>query len=311
MRNLSRAAIGAVMAAVLTLGVMTSTALPAHGLVRTCTSATPVSLRPTLRYGDTGSCVTVAQTLLLGRGYTLGGYNATGTFATYTLRAAKLFQSDRYLMADGVIGPLTWAALTTNPPSTTSRTDSRTGSQLDKPFVVDDIAVISRNHPVTSAFKPLPASAVPYGLIPRAQTAYDQMVAAARSAGVTLRMNNAYRDYATQKAIYERALVTYPSPELAMLEVAPPGRSEHQLGSTVDFTDAAGTTGAAFASTAAGRWLWANAHRFGFILRYPPDKVAIVGYTYEPWHYRHIGTGPAARFGPNHTLTLEEYLQIR
>ena len=33
-------------------------------------------------------------------------------------------------------------------------------------------------------------------------------------------------------------------------------------------------------------WLAENAHRYGFILRYPRGKEEITGTSYEPWHYR-------------------------
>ena len=32
-----------------------------------------------------------------------------------------------------------------------------------------------------------------------------------------------------------------------------------------------------------------NAHKYGFILRYPEKKEFITGYTYEAWHYRYVG----------------------
>jgi LAS superfamily LD-carboxypeptidase LdcB len=44
-----------------------------------------------------------------------------------------------------------------------------------------------------------------------------------------------------------------------------------------------------FANTKEAKWLAENAHRFGFILRYPEDKVAVTGYSYEPWHFRFVG----------------------
>ena len=61
------------------------------------------------------------------------------------------------------------------------------------------------------------------------------------------------------------------------------------------------------ASTSAFAWISANAHKFGFILRYPEDKVAETGISYEPWHYRYVGRYHATKI---HTLglCLEEYV---
>ena len=50
-----------------------------------------------------------------------------------------------------------------------------------------------------------------------------------------------------------------------------------------------------------------NAHRFGFILRYPKGKEDITGFKYEPWHYRYVGVEIATEIY-NKNITLEEYL---
>ena len=88
---------------------------------------------------------------------------------------------------------------------------------------------------------------------------------------------------------------------------ARPGTSEHQTGLCVDFvTSKAGLT-TAFENTDAFRWLAANAYRFGFILRYPADKVDVTKYSYEPWHYRFVGREAATEIALRN-LTLEEFL---
>lgn len=88
---------------------------------------------------------------------------------------------------------------------------------------------------------------------------------------------------------------------------ARPGTSEHQTGLCVDFvTSTAGLT-QAFENTDAFRWLSVNAYRFGFILRYPADKVDITKYSYEPWHYRFVGREAATEITLRN-LTLEEFL---
>ena len=71
-------------------------------------------------------------------------------------------------------------------------------------------------------------------------------------------------------------------------------------------TSTAGLT-QAFENTDAFRWLSVNAYRFGFILRYPADKVDITKYSYEPWHYRFVGREAATEITLRN-LTLEEFL---
>lgn len=59
-----------------------------------------------------------------------------------------------------------------------------------------------------------------------------------------------------------------------------------------------------------GRMAFANAHVFGFILRYPKDKQHITGVIYEPWHLRYVGR-EAAKEIYDSGVCLEEYLANR
>ena len=63
----------------------------------------------------------------------------------------------------------------------------------------------------------------------------------------------------------------------------------------------------AYGNTAEGKWLAKNAHKYGFIIRYPKGKEDITGYEYEPWHLRYVGKDAAAEIY-SRGVTLEEYL---
>lgn len=67
--------------------------------------------KPTLRKGDKGAWVTLAQTELKNKGYDLGKYGVDGDFGSATEKAVKQFQNDNGLKVDGIIGSATWAAL--------------------------------------------------------------------------------------------------------------------------------------------------------------------------------------------------------
>jgi D-alanyl-D-alanine carboxypeptidase len=67
---------------------------------------------------------------------------------------------------------------------------------------------------------------------------------------------------------------------------------------------------ACFGTTPQGQWLAANAWRFGFLLRYPADKVDVTGYTYEPWHFRYIGVDLATEMHNTGVTTLEEFFGV-
>lgn len=84
----------------------------ASGLVRSCSSTTPVAGRPLLRKGDTGSCVKLLQSLLIAKGYSVGSAGADGDFGTNTDHAVRRFQHDYLALAiDGQVGAKTWGVL--------------------------------------------------------------------------------------------------------------------------------------------------------------------------------------------------------
>ena len=94
-------------------------------------------------------------------------------------------------------------------------------------------------------------------------------------------------------------------------DTALPGQSEHQTGLCVDFITHSmqGQLDNDFEQTEAFSWLKENAWKYGFVLRYPEDKVNITGYTYESWHYRFVGLDVASIMYQT-GLCYEEYLEI-
>lgn len=186
--------------------------------------------------------------------------------------------------------------------------DTRKGSQLNQPYQVDGVIVVSKAHPVSARYGP-PDPAGPYGLNADANRALATMTAAAKKAGVKIVVRSGYRSYATQKQVYNNALRNYPSVASAKRYNAPPGASEHQTGLGMDLWDGV-TWSLPMANTATGKWLHKHCHEYGFILRYPKGKEKITGYAYEPWHFRYVGTDVAARFGTGNTRSLEEVLGL-
>ncbi|MBL8967407.1 MAG: M15 family metallopeptidase [Spirochaetaceae bacterium] len=112
---------------------------------------------------------------------------------------------------------------------------------------------------------------------------------AAREAGVVLLVGSAYRSFAYQKGVFERSVAAEGLAETER-SIAAPGRSQHQLGSALDFAP----IDESFAETAASRWLAANAGAFGFSLSYPEGMTARTGYKWESWHFRYLGKSAAA-----------------
>ena len=71
----------------------------------------PTTDKPTLRKGSSGEYVTLLQTMLIQRGYSVGATGADGKYGTNTFNAVKQFQKDSGLVADGICGKNTWCAL--------------------------------------------------------------------------------------------------------------------------------------------------------------------------------------------------------
>lgn len=185
--------------------------------------------------------------------------------------------------------------------------DKRKGSQLDQPYAVNGIIVVSKAHPISAKYGPPKPSA--HHLDAPAAEALAKMTAAAKKVGVRIVVRSGYRSYATQKAVYARALRNYPSEASAKAYNAPPGASEHQTGLSMDLWDGV-TWSLPMANTATGKWLHKHCHEYGFILRYPRDKQKITGYNYEPWHFRYVGVDVASQFPSSNKLTLEEFLGL-
>jgi D-alanyl-D-alanine carboxypeptidase len=133
--------------------------------------------------------------------------------------------------------------------------------------------------------------------------------AAKEEAGYVLCARSGYRSYNTQTSLYSSYVNSY-GQQAADKYSAKPGQSEHQTGLSIDITCEAlnyklDTT---FGETDEGKWVSENAHRFGYIIRYPKGKEEITGYSYEPWHIRYLGIELSEEVYES-GLTLEEYFQ--
>ncbi len=119
----------------------------------------------------------------------------------------------------------------------------------------------------------------------------SSLMEAAKADGVDLRITSAFRSFASQKSLKTSYSVLYGRGANAFS--ADQGYSEHQLGTTVDFTTAS-SNGAlvGFEKTKANEWLTQHAHEYGFVLSYPKANAY---YQYEPWHWRFVGKPLASK----------------
>lgn len=129
---------------------------------------------------------------------------------------------------------------------------------------------------------------------------YDQFIKMWKAAGnenLKLIINSAYRTFEDQEFTYDNSSDDY---------AARPGFSEHQTGLALDIITDDEHNGNNFDQTDEFKWLQTNAHKYGFIFRYPQNKEHITGYAYEPWHYRYLGIELATKVYES-GLTYDEY----
>ena len=142
-------------------------------------------------------------------------------------------------------------------------------------------------------------------LVKEAKEAFETLSENAKKDGMNVIAMSSYRSYNYQVNLYNN-YVAQDGKEAADKYSARPGYSEHQTGLAVDVynLDLPYTS---FEETEEFTWMQENAYKYGFILRFPKDKVDITGYQYESWHYRYVGKKVAKEIKDNN-LTLEEYI---
>ncbi|MDR4886051.1 VanY-A/VanY-F/VanY-M family D-Ala-D-Ala carboxypeptidase [Fredinandcohnia sp. QZ13] len=124
---------------------------------------------------------------------------------------------------------------------------------------------------------------------------FSEMVLAAENEGVSnFVITSGFRDFEEQSALYLNKGSAY---------ALPAGHSEHNLGLSLDI----GSTQMMMAEAPEGKWIEKNAWKYGFILRYPENKMDITGIQYEPWHIRYVGL-PHSAIMKEKNFVLEEYL---
>lgn len=195
---------------------------------------------------------------------------------------------------------------------------------LEKPLLAN------KQYPLGEDYAPEKLSQIPtdltlygknIGMENEAAEAAVQLLRALHKAGYTdIMITSGYRTYAYQQSLFNTYLsqeqAKHPdwSRERCEQEVltysARPGTSEHQTGLCMDLISTQNVVlDESFAENPVYAYLQENAHRFGFILRYPEGKESVTGYTYEPWHYRYVGVAVAEKMhAEDPSMTLEEYL---
>jgi len=133
--------------------------------------------------------------------------------------------------------------------------------------------------------------------------------AEAAAAGLDISVQSAYRSFERQQDLFGTATARF-GVAGAELRSARPGFSEHQTGLAVDVGGGGCDIERCFGDTAEGRWVVANAHRTGWLVRYPLGSEQVTGYQYEPWHLRYVGPELATEMHETGVATLEEFFGL-
>ncbi len=140
-----------------------------------------------------------------------------------------------------------------------------------------------------------------------AAEALENLFNEALEEGISLYGRTGYRSYQAQEEIFINFVNNHGYQEARTFS-AKPGQSEHQTGLAMDITAESVDyrLSGDFGETEEGQWVGENAHKHGFIIRYPKEKEEITGYIYEPWHLRYVGVDLATELYES-GLTMEEY----
>lgn len=324
----------------------TPTPLPAYGnAMQVTVDPSLPTPGPLLRTGSTGKSVIDLQNRLKELGYYTG--EVDGQFGPATESAVRLFQHQHGLDVDGKVGSQTNAVLysaqatrlmiTPAPAPTATPTLAPTNEPIvlpvqtppglpgvqenGMPLLVNreqhlpegyqTVDLVMMRSYCDSSVVTIKGSEIQGERI--AVDALMTMLRAAQAEGLKKwQVNAGYRSVAYQQQLFDDRVYAYRQEGLSGSEarakvrqtVADPGASEHHTGLAFDVAVTGEPT---FATTKQSSWLAQHCWEYGFIIRYPLDKVDITGFSYEPWHIRYVGV-EHSMIMYRENLCLEEYL---
>ncbi len=185
----------------------------------------------------------------------------------------------------------------------------------------DDLLVlVNKEYKLPSSYTPNDLVKVGEDVIRRGSSYYlrsividdlENLVNDAKNEGIDLSIVSGYRSYSTQANTYQY-WINYNNGCVSCADriSARAGHSQHQLGTTLDFSSSEinDKLGSQFDNTKASNWLKENTYKYGFVIGYPKGYESVTGYSYESWHYRYIGKENALEM-KNSGKILETYLR--
>ena len=167
---------------------------------------------------------------------------------------------------------------------------------LSKDYEVEDLKTISKTYSYGDNKK----------LNKEAYDAFISLADDAKKEGYTILIVSSYRTYQDQEDVWKDYKASFGTKK-ADAYAARAGSSEHETGLAIDVADY-NDKNDKFEATESFKWMQTNAHKCGYILRYPKGKENITGYSYEAWHYRYVGIDTATKVY-NEGITYDEYYE--
>lgn len=175
--------------------------------------------------------------------------------------------------------------------------------------------LVNKNNKLTSDYIPYDLEVIDINyscedkyLRHEARINFEKLAKKAKEEGFNIIAVSTYRSYDYQERLYNKYVIDKGF-YYADMASARAGHSEHQTGLAVDVANS-NLDYDNFEDTKEFNWMKNNAHKYGFILRYPKGMFHITGFKYEPWHYRYVGIDIATYIYKNN-LTLEEYKSMQ
>lgn len=172
----------------------------------------------------------------------------------------------------------------------------------DKKFkVIKGILLVNTEYELPSDFNPQIDKFV--------EKQFELMKVDANREKITLDLYKGFISYEEQKELHKNAPKSDRDVVYAMYTIA--GHNESQIGQSLDIIgkDEEKNLTEEFKETEEFKWLMKNAHKYGFILRYPENQEDKTNFRFEPWHFRYVGVENANKILKN-KLTLEEFLRL-
>lgn len=178
------------------------------------------------------------------------------------------------------------------------------------------LSLVSHTEPLEQEVKPRLSAVRGVEVDERCAQELERMLSDCEAAGFEPLAVKGYVSRKEQKELFEGQVAWLiangaseeEAPGKALWDVFYPGTDEHELGLAVDIVDSNyRTIDTPQSRTGTYKWLSANAHRYGFVIRYPEGKFDLTGRDFSPWHYRYVGEEAATQMYQLE-LCLEEYL---